>query len=68
MEFLADVRKKVWPAVVTSYGFHTSAKSIRDNAARARQLLSNGAFICRVGPNALHFRCLDAYMLTGTQF
>jgi len=47
MEFLADVRKKVRPAVETSYGFRASPKSIWDNAARARQLLSKSAFIYR---------------------
>jgi len=55
MEFLDDVRKKVRPAVETSYGFHASAKSTRDNATRARQLLSNSAFIYRVRPNASPF-------------
>jgi len=56
------------PAVETSYGFYASPKSMRDNATRAKQLLSNSPFIYRVRFNALHFRCLDAYILTGARF
>jgi len=47
MYFLADVRMKVRRAVEASYDFHASPKSKRDNAARARQLLSDSAFIYR---------------------
>lgn len=47
MDFLDDMRMTVRQAVDTSYGFHASSKNIRDNTARATQLLSNNAFIYR---------------------
>ena len=55
MDFLADVRTQVRQAVEDSYGFqvHPGPKSMRDNAALARQLLINSAFIYRVRPNIL---------------
>lgn len=55
MDFLDDMRMKVRQAVDTSYGFHASSKNIRENTARARQLLSNNAFIYRVRPNVSVF-------------
>src|SRR6266853_2414626 len=53
MDFLTDVRMKVRQAVETLYGF--DADNMNNNAARARQLLSNNAFIHRVRPIILSF-------------
>jgi hypothetical protein len=55
MDFLDDMRMTVRQAVDTSYGFHASSKNIRDNTARATQLLSNNAFIYRVRPDVSAF-------------
>jgi len=47
MNFLNDVRMKVRQAVETLYGFDADSDNMDNNAARARQLLSNNAFIHR---------------------
>src|SRR6266481_2965225 len=50
MKFLTDIKKKIKPAVGSSYGFNTSKSpdSIGHNASHALALLTKATFIYRV--------------------
>ncbi len=58
MKFLTDIKKKIKPAVGSSYGFNTSKSpdSIGHNASHALALLTKATFIYRVCLIASHLQ------------